>query len=165
MSRGKYDVPYNRYPENEGILLTFPNQSAVILYLDFEDSCIELLDVEKVNENQNVYHGYPVDYTISVNYELVEGLINRVGGINLDYNGEKLRYTGSQAVALISQGCDVELRKQFLLKFFEQLSKNDFSRSDLVYIMENSKSDLSIIDCLDWIDHLPKMSKNITFVN
>ena len=42
----------------------------------------------------------------------------------------------------------------------EEPSACIFSKDDLVYILENSKSTLSFVDCIDWINHL----KNIIIV-
>lgn len=163
--RGTYDVPYKRLPENSGIVLVLPGSSAVMVYLDFKNTCIKLVDVPVFDENQTVYNGLPADFTIRIDYTFIEGMIDRVGGVELEYDGKKMRYTGNQVVSLISQGCDAELRKQLFAKIFHQISKNDFSKSDFVYIIENGKGNLSIIDCLQWIDYIPDMSKNIDFVN
>lgn len=165
VKRGTYDVPYKRLPENSGILLVLPQKSAVMAYLDFENSCIKLVDVPVFDEKQTNFNGFPADFTVEINHALIEGVIDRVGGVELAYEGETMRYTGNQAVTLISQGADSELRKQIFLKIFNQIAKNDFSRSDFVYIIENSKGNLSIVDCLPWIEYIPEMSKNIEFVN
>ena len=165
VKRGTYDVPYKRLTENSGILLVLPQKSAVMVYLDFKNSCIRLVDVPVFDEKQTVFNGFPADFTVNTNYMLIEGIIDRVGGVELKLDGKKMRYTSHQAVSLIMQGADSELRKQIFLKIFSQISKADFSKSDFVYIIENSKGNLSIVDCLPWIDHIPNMSKNIEFVN
>lgn len=164
VKRGTYDVSYKRHPENSGIVLVMPNNSAVMVYLDFQNTCIKLVDVPIFDEGQTVYNGFPADFTVRTNYTLIEGIIDRVGGIELEFGDETIRYTGNQAVSLISQGTDTELRKQVFLKIFNQISKNDFSKSDFVYIIENSNGNLSIVDCIPWIDYIPDMSKNIEFV-
>ena len=41
-----YETPYNPLPKNCGIAFVFPNDSATLIYLDFEKRAINLLDVE-----------------------------------------------------------------------------------------------------------------------
>ncbi len=161
----EYDVPYERLPQNAGVAFTFDDGSAILAHLDFEDECIRLLSIDDFEGDSVSYSGYFADYTVEVSYSLVSGIIDRVGGINLNLGEESLRYTGSQVVELISKGYDSGLKREILLKIFEQISKNAFSKDDLVYIIENSKSNLSIIDCLYWLEYLKKMSSKISFVN
>ncbi len=160
-----YTVPYERVPENCGIAFVFPNNSAVLVYLDFDNLSIKLFDIENFDSTRPEYNGYNADYTVHTNYEIIEGIIDRIGGANLDYGGEKLRYTGVQVIDLISRGCDSDLKRQLILEIFEQISKNNFSKDDFVYIIENSESDLSVIDCIYWLDYIKEMSGRISFIN
>lgn len=160
-----YTVPYEKTPENKGIVFVFPNNSAVLVYLDFESSGVRLLDIESFDSARPEYYGYAADYTVQTSYELIEGIIDRVGGIDIEQNGETLRYTGVQVIDLIAHGYDGDLKKQILLQIFEQISKNNFSKEDFVYIIENSESNLSFIDCIYWLDYIEEMCDKIYFVN
>lgn len=160
-----YTVPYEKVPQNCGITFVFPNNSAVLAYLNFDDLSIKLFDIENFDSTRPEYNGYTADYTVQTDYELVEGIIDRVGGVNLDYGGEKLRYTGIQVVDIISRGCDNNLKRQLISEIFDRISKNNFSKDDFVYIIENSESNLSVIDCIYWLDYIKQMSGRISFAN
>lgn len=160
-----YTVPYVRTPENRGIALVFPEDSAILVYLDFEDECIRLVDIESFDPACPQYYGYTTDYTVQISYELIEGIVDRVGGIELEYGGQKLRYTGVQVIDLIAYGHAQEMKRQIVLEIFNKISKNSFSKDDFVYIIQNSESNLSFVDCIDWIDYLKDMSGRVNFVN
>lgn len=163
--RKEYTVPYSSKPENAGIAFTLPDGSAVLTYLDFENLCIKILNLNDYDSENSLYYGYSVDYTVKMSYELIGGIIDRIGGINLEIGGETLRYTGVQTVELIAESTDKNVKFLIIKQIFEQISKNNFSKDDFIYIIENSKSDLSLIDCIYWLEYFAEMSEKITFVN
>lgn len=160
-----YTVPYERLPENCGIVFFLPDDSAFMTYLDFENLCVKILNLDDYDSENNLYYGYSANYTVEINYELIGGIIDRVGGINLEIGGETLRYTGVQTVDLISESTDKSIKFLIIEQIFTQISKNNFSKDDFVYIIENSKSDLSLVDCIYWLEYFPEMSEEIIFVN
>ncbi len=161
----EYNVPYERRPENKSIVFVFADNSACLVHLDFENMGIRLLNIDEFNGNTELYNGYNCDYTVQVSYQLIEGIIDRVGGIDLESDNETWRYTGIQVVDLISRGCSDELKRQILLKIFAGISKNNFTKDDFVYMVENSQTDLSVIDCIYWVDYIKDMSGQINFIN
>ena len=160
-----YETPYNPLPQNCGIVFVFPNSSATLVYLDFEKTSVNLLDVEQYDENRPEYNGYTADYKVEMSYELIEGIINRIGGINIEIDGATMRYTGFQVIELILTDNNHEIKKQAIKEIFNGIAKNNFSKDDFVYIIENSKSNLSIIDCIYWLEHLKQMCQNINYIN
>ena len=160
-----YTVPYEKLPDNAGIAFLLPDSSTLLAYLDFENNCINVLNIENYDSSNNLYYGYTVDFTVETDYQFIAGLVDRVGGVNIETNGETLRYTGIQLIDLISTGCDSDIKSQIISQIFEQISKNDFSKDDFVYIIENSKSNLSVVDCIYWLDYIGEMSGRINFVN
>lgn len=160
-----YTVPYVRTPENCGIALVFPENSATLVYLDFEGECIRLLDIENFDPTRPEYYGYTADYTVQIGYELIEGVVDRVGGIELEYQGQKSRYTGVQVIDIIAYDSGQDIKRQIILQIFNKISKNSFSKDDFVYIIENSESNLSFVDCIDWIDYIKDMSGRVNFIN
>ncbi|MDO4608342.1 MAG: hypothetical protein Q4B40_04030 [Clostridia bacterium] len=161
----QYNVPYEQKPENKSIAFVFADNSACLVHLDFDNMGIRLLNIEEFEGNTAVYSGYSCDYTVQVSYQLIEGIVDRVGGVNLDIDGQIRRYTGIQVVDIISHGCDEDLKKDILLEIFTGISKNNFTKDDFVYIVENSKTDLSVIDCIYWVDYIKDMSCQINFIN
>ena len=160
-----YTVPYEKVPENKGIAFLLPDSSAILVYLDFGAGDIKLLEIENFDSNQGEYFGYTSDYTVQTDYNLIAGIIDRVGGVNIVIDGETLRYTGVQVIDLISEDYQGEIKRQLISQIFEQISKNNFSKDDFIYIIENSKSNLSIIDCIYWIDYIGEISGRINYVN
>lgn len=160
-----YTVPYENLPDNTGIAFLLPDSSAVIVYLDFENSCINVINIENYDRNNNMYFGYTVDYVIETDYQLIGGIVDRVGGVNIGVNGETLRYTGVQVIDLISVNSDVNIKTQVITQIFKQISKIGFSKDDFIYIIENSKSNLTVVDCIYWLDYIDEMRSSINFVN
>ena len=159
------ETPYKLLPQNSGIVFILPDDSAVMAYLDFKNNCINLIDVQQYDKNQTVYYGYPAEYSVEVSYDLIEGIVDRIGGINLEYQDESLRFTGRQTVEIIKQNDIKEMKRQLIFEIFNCIAKNNFSKSDFVYIIENSKSNLSIVECITWIDYIRDMCKNVKFAN
>ena len=160
----EYTVPYEKKPDNCGIAFILPENSAILIYLDFEYCKINLIELEDFKQ-QPEYYGYTCDYTVIADYNFIEGIVDRLGGIDLELNGNVMRYTGTQIVELISTGKINEVKRQLILQMFSQIKKNNFSKDDFVYIIENGKSDLPIIDCIYWLEYLGDMSSNTSFVN
>ena len=160
-----YTVPYAQTPESCGIVFIYPDNSATLVYLDFNKENIRLLDIESYDETRPEYYGYTADYTVSTSYELIEGIVDRVGGIEIEYQGKKMRYTGVQVIDMIAYGQVDDIKRQILLQIFDKISQNSFSKDDFVYIIENSESNLSFIDCIYWLDYLKSMSGRVDFIN
>lgn len=160
-----YTVPYENLPDNAGIAFLLPDSSAVIAYLDFENRCINVINIDAYDITNNLYYGYTIDFIVETDYQLIGGIVDRVGGVNIQLNGETLRYTGVQVIDLISVNSDANIKPQLITQIFKQISENDFSKDDFIYIIENSKSNLTVVDCIYWLDYIGEMRGNINFVN
>lgn len=160
-----YTVPYKNVPDNAGIAFLLPDSSGVVAYLDFENSCINVINIENYDTGNDLYYGYTVDFIVEADYQLIAGIADRVGGVNVETNGKTMRYTGVQILDLISVSSDANIKTQIIMQIFKQISENDFSKDDFVYIIENAESNLTVIDCIYWIEYIDEMSKNINFVN
>ncbi len=160
-----YTVPYERIPDDKGIMFVAPDNSGILAYLCFTDSAIRLVNIEYYDESQSEYFGYEVDFTVKTDFELIAGIIDRVGGINLEKDGQILRYTGVQIIDMISVNYDANIKTQIISAVFTQISKNGFSKEDFVYIIENSDTNLTVPDCYYWPDRIADMSRRVGFVN
>lgn len=160
-----YTVPYNRAPENCSVVFVYPDNTATLVYLDFAKENIRLVNISNYDPACPEYYGYSADYNVKISYDLIEGIIDRVGGIDITHNNEQFRYTGVQVIDLIAYGSVDDIKKQILTQIFNKISKNSFSKDDMVYIIENSEGNLSFIDCIDWLDYLENMSNRISFIN
>ena len=112
-----------------------------------------------------MYFGYIIDFIVEIDYQFIGGIVDRVGGVNIDVNGEILRYTGVQVINLISENSDKNIKTQLITQIFKQVSKNNFSKSDFIYIIQNTKSNLTVVDCIYWLDYIDEICNKINFVN
>ena len=72
---------------------------------------------------------------------------------------------GVQVIDIIAYGRVEDINKQVLQQIFYKISQNSFSKDDFVYIIENSKTNLSFLDCIEWLEYLKAMSGRVEFVN
>lgn len=160
-----YTIPYKRTPDDKGIAFIFPDNSFIIVYLNFNDSSINILNVSCFDEKTTQYSGYTTDFKVYTDYELIEGIVDRVGGINLEIDGQTMRYTGNQITEFFSIPYTKEFKNEVISQIFNQISKNGLSKDDFSYIIENSDTDLTIPDCFDWFEYIKDMSSRVSFVN
>ncbi len=165
VDKAKQNVPYKSIPVSCGVMFVLPSNSAMLCYLDFEKEHICVLDVDRYDSAIPEYYGYSVDYTVQVNYELIEGVVDRVGGVDINKNGTIMRYTGVQIIELIENEYSSNIKKQIISQIFLKISNNGFSADDFIFIIENTKSNLVFTECIFWLDYIEKMSKNVTFIS
>ncbi len=162
----EYNIPYKKTPDDCGLAFILPDESCLLVYLNFTDSAVNIINIDTFDYENKIYYGYNVDFTIQTDYSLIAGIIDRVGGIVLETNGETLRYTGTQIVDIIAVSeVDENVKRQVVLQIFSQISKNNFSKDDFVYIIENSETNLTVPDCLDWLDYIYDIALRKNFVN
>lgn len=161
------NIPYAApLPDSAGILLTLPDNSGYMVYLDFYGEQVLIAAIENTNEPTTDYFGYPVSYTVKADYNLVEGLIDRLGGLEIYDNGETLRYTGIQVLEKVhSFTNNTDLKKMVVNIFFDRIAEVGFSKGDFVYIIENSDTDLTVPDCYYWPPYLTDIAGNARFIN
>ena len=158
----KENVPYYSVPDNCGLSVILNDNSCVFLELDFEKNTIYVILTDAAASKAAKY-GYTSDYSITGNSALFEGIIDRIGGIEITQNNETLRYTGIQAADLILKTDDE--KQQVITAFFERCAETGLTRQDFIFIIENSTTDLSVPTCYMWPEHIKEMCLNIQFLN
>lgn len=159
----KTDEPYYTGPKSSGILFQFENNKGFFVYLDFENAGSIFTLTENAGEAR--ISDLPVNFTVKSDYDLLSGIIDRVGGIELKIEEESLRYTGEQVIDMLaSYPEDRELRINIAKAVFLNISKNGFSKNDFVYIIENSGTDLLVPDCFYWQDYISKAVADIEVI-
>lgn len=159
-------IPYvPQKPENCGVLLNILG-NAVLFYLDFESETLPVMIIDKqANLSDESFYGYPANYKINGDYTLVEAIIDRIDGIELEIDGEVLRYTGVQVADMLSRTNDNVLKRMVIESALEKISKTGFSKSDFVYIIENSETNLTIPVCYYWAEYMQNLCRESTIIN
>lgn len=160
-----YTVPYESVPDNCGLLLVAPLDSRWLIYLDFEKERIMVLEATGIKSDSTEYLGYSVDYRVSIDYDLIAEIIDRVGGLELNIDGATMRYTGVQVCDLLCASCSKDIKQHIFLTFFENISKYGFSKNDFAYVIDNSDTNLTVPVCFDWPQRLSQMCRSVSFVN
>lgn len=154
-------VPYKQKKENRGVMFAFPDSTGCLFHLDFNNCGITAVLTENYDPKVSDYGGYRADFTVISDLDLVQGLVDRAGGVELEFDGEKLRFTGFQITELLSVGAKTDVKRDIVKGVLESFAYNGFTASDLVYIIENSKTDLTVPDCYGWHEDLPQMCENV----
>ncbi len=156
------NVPYYDYiSKNTGLLFSVLDNKT-LAYLDFEN---ESLRICHINSDSNNYYGYDVDYEIESDLELVVEIVDKLGGIDLDINGEMLNYTGNQIKEILEKNTDDMLERQIIKCIIKKVGNNGFTKKDFLTIIEKSETNLTVPDCYDWDKYIQKLCKNAVFVN
>ena len=159
-------VPYYNEtpPDTAGFLFRFDDGGSVFLNMDFYEEKISVILFDTKTVKQNVLeYGYTVNYTFDTDYIFLSEFIDRLGGIEMNLEGSLLRYTGVQVADLLkNKQAD---KKTVVSVLLQKISKNGFSKNDLLYIIKNTTTELNFPSGYPYIAPLPKLCRNINFVN
>lgn len=155
-------VPYSPTPESTGILLEICEEKT-LLYFDFEENILSVICADGIAQKE--IYGYRADYTVKGDYSLVGYIVDTLYGIDLEGNGEILSYTGSQIEEMLSTTADLaDLRRTVTEKIIFEISQKGFSKENFLYIIENSKTDLTLPICYYWSDSMKDICKNVRLI-
>ncbi len=144
------NVPYEQSEENVGILLNVENEK-IGLELLFESNEL-IVDFQCAGK---------YTYTINADLSFIEYLTDTVGGIELYYKEEYLRFTGSQITKLLVS--NPELKRDITLKIVKGLAKREITKENLVYIITEYDTDLTYYKCFSWLNSLSVLCENVSF--
>lgn len=157
-------VPYYQsVPENASVIFTVL-ENKYLFYLDFENESIKVLS-HIVDIEDNSYYGYSVDFYVECDLNTVSGIIDILGGIELSMTEEELNYTGMQVKEILERNTDLEIERQVIQTALKKIASKGFGKEDFLYIITNSKTNLTVPDCYDWENYIAKLCKNAVFVN
>lgn len=149
--------------ENAGFFVSFEGGGSEYFYLDFENNRISVMFVDSVETVERA--GYSVYSYILADYDFLSAFIDRFFGVELEQNGEIMRYTGVQATELLAKSTDVGLKEDMIAAVFDRIHNVGFSKNDLVFIIENTKNDLSYPKGYPYIDGFDNLADDVYFVN
>ncbi len=149
-------VPYYSVPQDTTVLFKIC-EDEILLNLEFENEMVDVIFGEDYYD-----YGYDVDYTIESDYELVGYLVDLVGGIEIEIR----RQTGEQIIEKLKYSEVKYLeKKEITERIIEGIKNAVFTKENLLYIIENSKTDLKFNMCFDWIEYIPKICKFPRYIN
>lgn len=159
-------VPYYQaLPDNKGILFDICGDR-LLFYLNFEDKNIRIMFDHSDSKAGDTLMGYPVNFVVNGDYNLLAGIIDCVGGVEIHLANETLRHTGVQVSDILSRTTHREdIIREIILSFFKKIQKNGFQKSDFLYIIENSDTNLTVPDCYHWSDYAKELSSDIKIIN
>lgn len=157
-------IPYEfSLPENQSILLEI-GDSRTALFLDFRK---ETLYVAEGDAGKTVEaFGGTFDYTVRAQVDFLSDLVDRVGGISLCVGGETLRYTGSQVTEMMAAGITPDLKPGNTVReaLIRKIAQRGLRSGDLQKMIEQSQTNLTVMDCLRWEEYLPTLFANAVFM-
>lgn len=159
-------IPYYKsVPENTGILFDICGDRT-LCYMDFEKGSMNLIfDTGSALVGERLY-GYKINYTVNGDYSLLAGIIDIIGGIELESEGELLRHTGVQITDILSKTYDrKDLRLKIITKIIEKVSEKGFQKKDFLYIIENSETNLTVPDSYYWSEHIKVVCGEVKIIS
>lgn len=158
-------VPYyQEVPENIGVLFQVLNNKTFV-YFNFDREETAVVFADDLEEAESFY-GYEITHRIEMDCDTLGGIVDILGGIDLETEGQILNFTGTQISHLLkTTKSTLDLRREIIAQVFEKISSKGFSLEDVLYVIENSETDLSVPQCFAFTDYLPEAVRNYYFVN
>ena len=158
------EVPYFQLPQNKGVMMHI-GESRILFYLGFDSGLLSVVYADEFENAAEIY-GYSVDFILKTDYSVLEKLIDELGGIVLEQNGELLNMSGAQVTELLKTTVDkAVLKREITQKIIEILGQKGMTVDDLIFLIEASETTLSVPDCYFWAEYMAELCKNVRFVN
>lgn len=128
-----------------GILITDNNLcSAMVAFLDFNSQTTQIILLNDKHDISKV--AYTLNREIKITQTALKDIIDFVGGITLESNGNKLRYTGTQVCNILYTNSYSDLNLyEIILQIFYAISVRA-DKDFFLFLINNTDSNLSYID-------------------
>lgn len=158
-------VPYSfSAPESKGIMLDICG-GLTFLYLDFEDERLTVIIPPETEYEEEIF-GYPIDFTVKTDYGFVASAVDSADGIELNINGETLRFTGVQVADILSRTVDTsELKRQIITALLKKIGENGIDSEFFTFLVDSTDTDITVPDCYYWEKYITKLCKNGGIIN
>ena len=161
-------VPYYNtdLPDSAGFLFNFYGGGGVFINFDFfSEKTAVIIFEDNAEAAEILQYGYIADNVLQADYTFLAEFIDLYGGLELRNDGEDERYTGVQIADMLSHSTGKTLKRQIIGGVLDKILKNGFTKEHLLFIIENTETDLNYPDGYILIDNLRYPLKNIYFVN
>ncbi len=153
-------------PQNTPVMFLWEEGGGEIVYLDFEQCEIVVTILpENCDENTALVYGYRDFEAVKANYLLIISIVDRLGGIEIEENGQALRLTGAQIASFVGKSENFTAKRQVISAIFQKIANSGFSNDDFMFIINNSNTTLSFPDCYGWDERIAQMAKNTKIIN
>lgn len=159
------NVPYFETPENCGLHFLLPAGKELLFFLDFEKEIAYIINIDKPYNKAKEYLGYPLDYRFTLDYPVLSVVFDRLGGLELESEGEVLRLTGIQVCDALCRDTSGDFFRETVTAVCKRISQNGFSGEDFIFLIDNTETNLTVPACLYWQDYMSNMFTNAVFVN
>lgn len=157
------NVPYaQQKPDNKGVLLEIGVEKT-FFYLDFQNTLLSVSINPPLN-SQEIY-GYPLDFTVTSDYDLLVFIIDYFGGAEITANGETLRYTGLQICETIKRTTDKKLRRDIIADVCKKIALQGVTTEFFMEIIQKSKTEMRLVDCYFWYEDIGDMCQRVEFID
>lgn len=157
-------IPYTEIPENRGLLFNISGDTAVLFFLDFSEEISYIIRVDNYNSASDDFVGYSIDYKFDMDYYVLSSVFDHLGGLDLDIDGEDLRYTGVQICDILSTATP-DIHFKVISALCARISENGFSSDDFIFLIENTRTSLTVPECIYWQEFMKNIFSNVVFVN
>lgn len=158
-------IPYGETPDNRGLLFNIGGDTSVLFFLDFNEEISYIIKIDNYNSTARDYAGYPIDYKFDMDYYVLSSVFDRLGGLDLDIDGEVLRYTGIQICDILSAADVPDIPLKIITALCTRISENGFSSEDFIFLIENTGTSLTVPECMYWQRYMKSIFSNVIFVN
>ncbi len=150
------NVPYyTATPKNATVLFNIC-EDKLLLNLNFKEETVNVIFGDEEN------HGYNITHTISCDYNTVGYFVDLIGGVDFDDN----RHTGAHITELLEYSYVSENTKREITEsIIKGISEIGFTKENLLYLIENTETDLKFNECYFWVDYIGKLCKFPRFIN
>lgn len=154
-------IPYHNEIEPVGIIISFYDEE-IFLGLDFNENKALFIFDDVVFKA--LKKGFKIDYSYSFSQEKLENLVDFLGGIEVDINGENLNLTGNQIIDWLSEDLSDEKLKYLAENISKKIAKQGMSNTALEKLFENNTGTLSLKSCYLFLNNLSEVFKNPYFI-
>ena len=157
-------VGYYDFPKSRGLFFIDGRGGGAFVFLDFENITTSVYLFPEKATLEVLKLPFTTDFTFHITDVFLGRFCDRLGGIEMEgENGGKRLYFSAALAEFCGQNPDTDKMQKISSAFFEKISKTGLSSEDFMFIIEETKSDLSYTVCYDWIGRLEEMLLNCVF--
>jgi hypothetical protein len=88
-----------------------------------------------------------------------------LNGLELDIEGENYRYTGVQIKDILGTENGQDLKSKLIKSICSRILSSRPQVDFFASIIENSQTDLNLVDCYFWDDYITDLCENLDFID